>query len=103
MARIATIVLVLSVSLPQALWAGVVLKAGEIDSSNVEVGAYAEVFYGMGEGDQISGKWEKLDTVEGYIKAVDAESLTIGRGFWKQQITFERIQKLILAESGTVK
>ena len=99
MARIATIVLVLSVSLPQALLAGVVLKAGEIDSNNVEVGAYAEVIYGTGEQDQVSGKWEKLDTVEGYIKAINAESLTIGRGFWKEQITFERIQKLILAES----
>ncbi|MCY3868961.1 MAG: hypothetical protein OXG87_05340 [Gemmatimonadetes bacterium] len=99
MARIATIVLVLSVFLPQALLAGVVLKAGKIDSSNVEVGAYAEVIYGTGKRDQVSGKWEKLDTVEGYIKAVDQESLTIGRGFWKEQITFERIQKLILAES----
>ena len=97
MGRIAAIILFLF--MPETLLAGVVLKAGEIDSNNVEVGAYAEVIYGTGERDQVSGKWEKLDTVEGYIKAVDAESLTIGRGFWKEQITFERIQKLILAES----
>ena len=50
--------------------------------------------------DQVSGKWEKLDTAQGYIKAVDAEGLTIGRGLWKEQIAFERIQKLIMAESG---
>ena len=87
-------------SSPQVLIAGVVLQAGEIDSSQVKVGVYAEVIYGKDELDQVSGKWEKLDTVEGYIKAVDAESLTIGRGLWKEQIAFERIQKLILAESG---
>ena len=99
MTHIAAIILILGLCLPQALLAGVVLKAGEIDSSKVEVGAYAEVIYGKGEKVQVSGKWEKLDTVQGYIKAVDAESLTIGRGFWKEQIAFERIQKLILAES----
>ena len=100
MKHIAAIVLILGLCLPQALIAGVVLEAGEIDSSKVEVGAYAEVIYGKGEQDQVSGKWEKLDTVQGYIKAVDQESLTIGRGFWKEQIAFERIQKLIMAESG---
>ena len=100
MAQIAAIVLILGLCLPQALIAGVVLQAGEIDSSKVKVGFYAEVIYGTGEQDQVSGKWEKLDTVEGYIKAVDAESLTIGRGLWKEQIAFERIQKLIMAESN---
>ena len=99
MTHIAAIVLILGLCLPQALIAGEVLKAGEIDSSKVKVGAYAEVIYGTGEQDQVSGKWEKLDTVQGYIKAVDAESLTIGHGFWKEQIAFECIQKLILAES----
>lgn len=94
-----TIVLILGLCLPQALLAGVVFEAGEIDSSKVEVGAYAEVLYGTGERDLVSGEWEKLDTAQGYIKAVDQESLTIGRGLWKEQIAFERIQKLILAES----
>ena len=100
MRYIAAIVLILGLCLPQALIAGVVLQAGEIDSSKVKVGAYAEVVYGTGERDQVSGMWEKLDTVQGYIKAVDAESLTIGRGLWKEQIAFERIQKLIMAASG---
>ena len=90
MTHIAAIILILGLCLPQALLAGVVLKAGEIDSSKVTVGAYAEIIYGKGE---------KLSTARGYIQAVDAESLTIGRGFWKEQIAFERIQKLILAES----
>ncbi len=100
MTHIASIVLILGVCLPQTLIAGVILQASEIDSSKVKVGVYAEVIYGMGEWDQVSGKWEKLDTAQGYIKAVDAESLTIGRGFWKEQIAFERIQKLIMATSN---
>ncbi len=90
MIHIAAIVLILGLCLPQALIAGEVLQAGEIDSSKVEVGAYAEVIYGKGE---------KLSTARGYIQAVDAESLTISQGFGKQ-IAFERIQQLILAESS---
>lgn len=100
MTHLTTIVLILGLCLPHSLIAGEVLQAGEIDSSKVEVGAYAEVISGTGEWDQVSGKWEKLDTVQGYIKAVDAESLTIGRGLWKEQIAFQRIQKLIMAASG---
>ncbi len=95
-----TIVLILGLCLPQTLLAGVILEAGEIDSSKIKVGAYAEVIYGMGERDQVSGEWGKLGTAQGYIKAIDAESLTIGRGFWKEQIAFERIKKLILAASN---
>lgn len=99
MTHLTTIVLILGLCLPQTLLAGVILEAGEIDSSKVKVGVYAEVIYGMGERDQVSGKWEKLDTVKGYIKAVDQEGLTIGRGFWKKRVAFERIQNLILASS----
>lgn len=67
-----------------------VLTSGEIDSSKVEVGAYVEVTYYKGE---------KLETVRGYIKAVDSETLTIGRGLWQEQIAFERIQRLIVGAS----
>ena len=98
MKPIATIVLILGLCLPQTLIAGVILQAGEIDSSKVKVGVYAEVIYGMDERDQVSGKWEKLDTVKGYIKAVDQESLTISQGLGRR-IAFDRIQQLILAES----
>ncbi len=99
MARIAAIILVLGMCMPEVLPAEMVLEAGEIDSSKVEVGAYVEVIYGTGERDQVSREWKKLDTARGYIKAVDRERLTIGRGLWQEQIAFEHIQKLILAES----
>ena len=88
MARIAAIILVLF--MPETIRAGVVLKAGEIDSSKVKVGAYAEVIYGMGG---------KLSTAHGYIQAVDAESLTISQGL-RKRIALEQIQQLILAESS---
>ncbi len=76
-----------------------VLEAGEIDSGKVRVGAFAEVVYGKGARDPMSGEWEKLDTASGYIKAVDAEGFTLGGRFRKKRIAFARIQKLILAES----
>ncbi len=102
MARMAVIVLILGICLPEALQAGVVLEAGEIDSSKVRVGVFAEVVYGKGKRDPVSGEWEKLGRVSGYIKAVDAERLTIalGEGALKEQIAFTRIQKLLLAESS---
>ncbi len=99
MTHIAAIVLIFGVCLPQTLIAGVILQASEIDSSKVKVGAYAEVIYGRGEQDQVSGEWEKLNTAQGYIKAVDQESLTISLGLGKR-IAFDRIQQLILAESS---
>ncbi len=99
MVRIAAIVLILGICMPETLLAGVILEAGEIDSSKVEVGAYAEVIYGTGERNPVSGKWEKLDTAQGYIKAVDAESLTISQGLGKR-IAFEHIQQLTLTESS---
>ena len=42
MTHLTAIVLILGLCLPQALMAGEVLKAGEIDSSKVEVGAYMD-------------------------------------------------------------
>ena len=105
MARMAAIVLILGVCLPEVLLAGVVLEADEIDSSKVRVGAFAEVVYGKGARDPVSGEWDKLVTARGYIKAVDAEHLTIalGRSFRKnrkKRIAFARIERLIIAESG---
>ena len=47
MTHLTTIVLILGLCLPQALIAGEVLQAGEIDSNKVEVGAYAEVILKM--------------------------------------------------------
>ena len=102
MGRMAAIVLILGVCLPEVLPARVVLKAGEIDSGKVRVGVFAEVVYGKGARDPVSGKWEKLVTARGYIKAVDAEGLTLGRSFRKKRkkrIAFARIERLIIAES----
>ena len=102
MARSAATVLILWLCLPEALQAGVVLEAGEIDSSKVRVGVFAEVVYGKGKRDPVSGDWEKLVTASGYIKAVDGEHLTLGRRFRKKRkkrIAFARIERLIIAES----
>ena len=102
MARMAVIVLILGVCLPEILLARMVLKAGEIDSGKVRVGVFAEVVYGKGKRDPVSGEWEKLDTASGYIKAVDAESLTLAlrQGLGKKRIAFAHIQKLLLAKSS---
>ena len=99
MARIATIVLVLCMCMSETSLAGVVFEAGEVDSSTVKPGAYVEVIYGKGERDPVSGEWEKLDTVKGYIKAIDSETLTIGERFWKKKIPLERIQKLTIPDA----
>lgn len=78
--------------------AEIVLEAGEIDSSAVEVGDFVEVIYGKGERDPVSGAWERLDTAKGYVKAVDAEYMIIGERFLEDQIALERIQKLIISD-----
>ena len=79
----------------------VVLEAGEIDSSTVEVGALAVVVYGQGERHPVSGEWAKLDTVRGYIKAVDRPRLIVAleSDGWSKWIALERIQTLILVGS----
>lgn len=48
MARIAAIVLVLGMCMPETLLAWVIFEAGEIDSSLVKPGAFVEVIYGKG-------------------------------------------------------
>ena len=77
--------------------------AGEIDSSKVRVGVFAEVVYGKGARDPVSGDWEKLGRVSGYIKAVDAESLTLAlrQGFGKKRIAL-RVFKSCFSQSPAV-
>ena len=79
----------------------VVLEAGEIDSSTVEVGAFAVVVYGQGERHPTSGAWAKLDTIRGYIKAVDRRRLIVGLepDGWSKWIALNRIQALVLIDS----
>ena len=76
----------------------VVLQVGEIDSSTVEVGALAVVVYGTGERHSVSGEWAKLDTVKGYIKAVNQRRLIVGLepDGWSKWISSDRIQRLSL-------
>ena len=84
----------------EGLRVGVVLEAGEIDSSTVEVGALVVVVYGQGERHPTSGEWAKLDTARGYVKAVNQRRLIIGQpDGWSKWIALERIQRLILEES----
>jgi hypothetical protein len=84
----------------EALGAGVVLEAGQIDSSRVAVGTFAVVIYGQGEQHPVSGEWESLETVRGYIQAVDAETLTLalGRDGLPERIAVDRIQTLLLVD-----
>ena len=96
MARLAAIVLILSISMPETILAGIVFEAGEIDSSRVKPGAFVEVIYGKGERDEVSGTWEKLATARGYIQAIDSKTLIIGERFWKKEIALECVQKLTI-------
>ena len=81
------------------------LEAEEIDSSTVEVDDFVVVVYGQGERHPTSGEWAKLDTVRGYIKAIDQRRLIIGLepDRWSKWIALERIQTLSLIGSASHK
>ena len=85
----------------EALRAGVVLEADEINSSTVEVGAFVVVVYGKEKPHPILREWEKLVTTRGYVQAVDAETLTLAleRNGTSQRIALDRIQTLTLVGS----
>ena len=85
----------------EGLRVGVVLEAGEIDSSTVEVGALVVVVYGQGERHPTSGEWAKLDTARGYVKAVSRRSLILSleRNGQLESIAVKRIQTLRLIRS----
>ncbi len=82
----------------EALQTGLTLEAGEIDSTTVEVGAFAVVIHGLGERHPVSGKWERLQTVRGYIQAIDGKTLTLsqGRDGRLKSMAVKRLQTLIL-------
>ena len=83
---------------PESVQVERVLTAGQIDSSTVDVGALAVVVYEQGERHPVSGAWTQLDTVRGYIKAVDSRRLIVGLepDGWSKWIALERIQTLSL-------
>ena len=84
----------------ETLRAKIVLEAGEIDSSTVEVGAFVVVVYEQ-EKQQLSGNRARLDTARGYIKAVNQRRLIVGleSDGWSKWIALERIQALVLVDS----
>ena len=84
--------------------AGVILEAGQIDSSTVEAGASVAVVYGLGYRDPVSGEWPRLTTARGTVHAVDGQRLLLaleGRDSL-QRIDLERIQTLVLAGSPSL-
>ena len=80
--------------------AEVVLEAGEINSSTVEVDDFVIVVYGQGKQQPTSGEWAKLDTMQGYVKAVKRRVLVLSleRYGWPESIALERIQTLTLVD-----
>ncbi len=80
----------------EARQAGVILEAGEIDSSTVEMGAFTVVIHGQEKRDPVSRDWESLST-----KTVDSETLTraLGRDGRRKRIAVDRIQTLVLVGS----
>ena len=99
MARLIAIGLILGMYRPDTLLAGGIFGAGEIDSSSVQPGAFVEIIYGERHPD--TGAWEKLDTVRGYLKAIDADHIAIGGRFWQKEIALERVQKLTVLDSDS--
>ncbi len=85
----------------KVLRTGVVLEAGEIDSSTVAVGALVVAIHGQGERHPVSGEWGHLVTVKGYVQAVDAGTLTLSRtrDGRPERIALEHIQTLVLVEA----
>ena len=84
----------------EALKAEVVLEADEINSSTVKVDDFVVVVYGKGERQPTSGEWAKLDTMQGYVKAVKQRALLLSleRYGWPESIALERIQTLTLVD-----
>ena len=82
----------------EVLPSGVILEAGQIDSSKVRVGASVAVVYGLGFRNPVSGEWLKLTTARGKVQAVDGQRLLLAveDDRQSQRIDMERIQTLVL-------
>ena len=95
---IAALVMILGLCWPATVRAEVVLEAGEIDSSTVEVGALAVIVHMQEKPHPILRKWEQLVTTRGYVQSVHAEVLTLAleRNGRLQRIAVDRIQRLTL-------
>ena len=84
----------------EVLPSGVILEAGQIDSSKVRVGASVAVVYGLGFRNPVSGEWLKLTTARGKVQAVDGQRLLLAveEDRQSQRIDLERIQWLLALE-----
>ena len=71
----------------------VVLRTGEVTADKLWVGAFADVVY--------RGDHDKRSTADGEVKDVGRNTFVIGKGFWKETIAFEKIDRMILG--GSVK
>ena len=83
---------------PAASEGGVVLEAGEISSLTVAAGARVVVVHGRGERHPVSGEWARLDTLAGYVQAVDGETLVLARegDLRQQRISLDRIERVVM-------
>ncbi len=80
----------------EALRSGVILEAGAIDSTTVEVGLPAVVIYGLGYRDPVTGQWPRLTQARGVIQAVNSQRLLLSDNGRSQRIDLARIQRLSL-------
>ena len=84
-----------------------ILEAGEIDSSTVEVGVFGAVAHSQGDRHPHSGDYRgRLVTARGLIQALDWEGgwliLSRERDGLPERIALDRIQRLILIDSPSL-
>lgn len=79
----------------------VTLNSSATDTSKVEVGAWVRVVYGLGYADPVSGRWPRVATVEGTIRAVGGQRLLLALEGQEgpQRIDLQRIHRLVLLDS----
>lgn len=76
---------------PCAALEGMILKAGEIELSKIQVGAYVWM--------SCSGKKDRRSTLKGYVKSADEKGFTIGEGLWKESVKYQDIVTLVMGSS----
>lgn len=68
----------------------IVLRMGEVIAEKLWAGAFADVVY--------RGDRDKIITADGKIKDIGRNTFVIGKGFWKETIAFERVDRIILGK-----
>jgi len=75
--------------------AAVALRRGQIDADTLAVGAFVHVTH---DGDGDGGTQESA----GYVKQVDEEALTIGRGLWRVRILRKQVIRVVVEDQDRV-